>query len=148
MWYCSMGSVWLACSAALALVQDTATSTLVQTRKAETLVVLRRFGDARQLFDELLTKTPGDARATIGRGMACVGLGDFVLAEQSFNAVLQVTPNANAHYGIALLRASQSRWNEANASIRHAIAMEPNNPIYQEYLSHVRSIQAKELKPH
>ncbi len=133
---------------ALALVQDPATSALVRTRKAETLVALRRFGDAKLVFDELLASKPGDTRATIGRGMASIGLGNFVLAEQSFNAVLQAAPNANAHYGIALLRESQSRWNEALAAIAQAIAMEPNNAIYQEYQAHLRGTQPKELPRH
>ncbi len=119
--------------AALALAHDPATRALARTREAETLVALKRFAQAKPLFDELLAGTPGDMRATIGRGMACIGLGDFALAEQSFNDALRIAPSANAYYGMALVRASQSRWRDAHAAVEQALIVEPDNAIYREY---------------
>ncbi len=68
----------------------------------------------------------------MGLGMAHVGKGDAAVALSIFDQLVVMRPTATAYYGRAMAHAVAANKSAGLRDVDQAIALEPNNPIYQK----------------
>lgn len=108
-------------------------------RMAEVLILLGQFQEASLVLADLTRLEPENQRVAVGLGMANFGLGNIEKATMAFQRSLATSPNANAYYGLALVRESQAQFSEAQKLVGQALSMEPDNPAFAEFQSHLNS---------
>ena len=90
---------------------------------------LTHWADARRHYRAALALAPANPDAHAGLGLACIGTDDLPAAETHLRRSLAARFHAPAlHHQLGLLYASQSRWREATASVRTALAQQPDLP--------------------
>ena len=101
---------------------------------------LANWADARRHYRAALALTPGSPDAHAGLGLACIGTGDLPAAETHLCRSLAARFHAPAlHHQLGLLYASQLRWREATASVRTALAQQPDLPEAKALLRQIES---------
>lgn len=115
----------------IALTGDERFAAHARLRRAEAALQNGQYDLARQDFTALLAAAPDDYKLGVGRAMAIVGLKDGATALQYFDALLEKRVHPSALYGRALALRLQGRSVEAAAALDRAIALDPDNPVYQ-----------------
>jgi len=86
-----------------------------------------RLDEAKELYQELLQKSPNDADLRYRLGKVLLDLGDLNAAGESFHQVLQMDPNnAAAHNGLANLYYRKRNMAEAMSEYQKALNLNPN----------------------
>ena len=116
---------------ALALPQDSRVARETRVKRADSLLLLRRYADAVKEFEVAVQGADPQARHLIGLGMARVGAKDNARAIEAFNKALELERNALAYYGRALAHAALGRSEDATKDLDVAIQLEPQNPGFQ-----------------
>lgn len=134
---------------AVALGSDHESFFLASLRAAEVQILLGQFTEANQSLSKLSNLEPGNQRIDVGLGMANFGLGNIEVAQAFFERSLKqsANANANAYYGLALIRESQAKHDEAHGLVEKAISMEPNNSAFTELKAHLSQLTQQQNRP-
>lgn len=125
---------------AAALGSDHESFFLASLRAAEVQVLLGHFREADLTLSKLSSLEPGNQRIDVGLGMANFGLGNTEFAQACFERSLKQSANANAYYGLALIRESQAKHEEALTLVNKAISLDPNNSTFIELRTHLSQL--------
>src|SRR5262245_44916144 len=87
-----------------------------------------KYKEAADSFRRALQLDPGMALARINLGIALFNLPDLPAAQKELQAVIVVAPSApQPHYLLGLAAKTQNRPEEAIASFKKVIAVDPND---------------------
>ncbi|MFC5993839.1 tetratricopeptide repeat protein [Pseudonocardia hispaniensis] len=106
-------------------------------RRAEMLLASRRPLDALQALLPVLESQPNDTSVQLLAGRAYLDSAQLHLAEEAFRRVVDLDPSDHyARFALGKALQRQSRFDEAQAQLKIAAAMDPR-PEYQEALGEV-----------
>ncbi len=88
----------------------------------------QKFEQAEQLFTDILSRDPNNARAHSAVGICYDNLGNIMQALRSMQQAVTLQPgSANFHANLGELLRRLGRWKEAEASFRSALAISPSD---------------------
>ncbi|MCG8590783.1 MAG: tetratricopeptide repeat protein [Proteobacteria bacterium] len=108
--------------------------------------VLERQGladEAAEFYRKALELDPQSASAHYNLAASLARSGKLTEAERHFRAVLEVSPSSRAHTGLGLVLGQQGKMDEATASLRDAIALDPKNAAAHDQLGTILVQQGK-----
>jgi Flp pilus assembly protein TadD/Tol biopolymer transport system component len=100
--------------------------------------VLERMGlseDAIAAYRKALELDPGSAAAQYNLGSALARGGDFRDAERHLRAALAAQPTTQAYTGLGIVLSQQGKSEEAVASLKAALELDPDNAAAQRQLA-------------
>ena len=108
--------------------------------------VLERQGlpfEATDMYRKALELDPESAAAHFNLASSLARGGEFAAAEPHFRAVLEKGPNSQAYTGLGIVLWQQERADEAVASMRAAIELDPDNATAHDQLGKMLLQQGK-----
>ena len=101
----------------------------------------RRFQDAIEGYQTVLTRWPDSLPALIGIGNCYYALGELENAEAAFAATIRLHPDSGSAFNnLAQVLFEQGRKQEALAAARKAVSLGgPFSPAYQKTLKEIQS---------
>jgi tetratricopeptide (TPR) repeat protein len=94
-----------------------------------------RWEEAESALDRALDLSPGYAAAHYWKGLLLFDTGRQAEAQVSLVRARELDPSAIAVSGILFASyAASGQWEESEAEVRRAVAMDPTNPVGWQYL--------------
>jgi tetratricopeptide (TPR) repeat protein len=92
------------------------------------LIQTKRFGEARQLDQEILKSTPGDSDALLYRSEMEISNGQLADAIPTLQTLIENAPdNSEAHYALGLAFRDQGKFGRAQEEWQKALRLNPNS---------------------
>ena len=92
-------------------------------------------------MSDTVVKRPHNTRALTNLGVALVRAGKMELAVPHLENAIRLNPRqADAHFNLAMIRAEQKRWADAERHLRMVVELEPGNERARAALATVRRL--------
>ena len=93
------------------------------------------------IMSDTVVKRPHNTRALTNLGVALVRAGKMELAVPHLENAIRLNPRqADAHFNLAMIRAEQKRWADAERHLRMVVELEPGNERARAALATVRRL--------
>ncbi len=129
----------------------TALQQAVDIRRAQNLNLLERVDEAKSILEELAKRDPGDIKALDALGSIMRGRKRFEEAVAYYTKVIDLIPKPEAkHWPYFYARGTSyerlKQWPKAEADLRKAMALSPNQSLILNYLGYSWVDQGVNLK--
>jgi Flp pilus assembly protein TadD len=102
------------------------------------LIKRRHHAQAAIVLERAAREEPGKGSILEPLGRAYQHSGQFELARQTFEALLDLDPSAHwAHFALAASLRKLGRIAEARTHLRLAVALSPGSPLYRQALAKI-----------
>ena len=122
-----------------AVLQDNAADLPARNGLGSALLAQDRITEAAEQFSDVLKSDPANFDALYNKGQIAAGSGETQQAEQLLRRAIAVQPDADAERTLAILLASESRFQEALPHMEAAARLAPDDTRTQALLQQLRS---------
>ncbi|MGB5325288.1 MAG: tetratricopeptide repeat protein [Pseudomonadales bacterium] len=112
--------------------------------------VLERQGlpdEAVEMYRKSLALDPASAAAHYNLAGSLARGGELAEAERHFRSALDINPNAQTHLSLGIVLRAQGKLDEAVASVKQSMSIDPDNVAAKEALEKLRSELAARQRP-